>query len=48
MTFQNMLIWAGALILVFSWYLGDWSIWLGAPLIFIGIILKYVDKGGTP
>lgn len=34
------------LILVFGYaYFGTWAIWLGAPLFFMGVILKFIDQG---
>jgi hypothetical protein len=43
MGFRNTLILVGTLLLITSWYLGDIAIWVGAPLIFLGISLKFLD-----
>ena len=43
--FRNSLILGGILLILFSWYFGDWAVWLGAPAIFFGVIFKYVDRG---
>lgn len=43
--FRNLLILIGLLLIITSFYLGDWSIWLGGPLLFMGVILKYIDRG---
>lgn len=43
--FRSMLIIIGTLLVLGSFYLGDWSIWLGGPILFMGVILKYVDRG---
>jgi|GEM_PF-1426647 len=45
MGFRNTLITIGVILILGSWYFGDWAIWLGAPLFFLGIILKYLDLG---
>lgn len=41
---KNLLIIAGLILIGFSGKLGDWSIWLGGPLIFLGVITKFVDQ----
>lgn len=43
--FRNSLIFFGAALILLSWYLGDWAVWLGGPLLFGGIILKFLDQG---
>jgi hypothetical protein len=43
MGFRNTLIFLGILLLLLSWLLGDVALWVGAPLIFLGISLKYLD-----
>lgn len=43
--FRNLLIFLGIVLILASFYLGDWSIWLGGPIAFLGVILKYVDRG---
>lgn len=43
--FRSFLILIGLLLIVSSFYLGDWSIWLGGPIFFMGVILKYIDRG---
>lgn len=45
MGFRNMLITVGIALIIGSFYLGDWSVWLGGPIFFMGIILKYLDRG---
>ncbi len=44
--FRNLLIIAGLILILVSGTLGDWTIWFGAPLVFLGIIFKYIDRGG--
>ena len=43
--FRTTLIIAGALLILLSGYLGDWAIWLGGPILFSGVIFKYLDRG---
>lgn len=43
MGFRNTLIFSGLLLLLGSWYFGTWAIVLGAPLFFLGVILKFLD-----
>ncbi|HYD93537.1 MAG TPA: hypothetical protein VEB18_03765 [Candidatus Paceibacterota bacterium] len=43
MGFRNTLIWIGAILLLGSWYFGDLAIVIGAPLLFMGMILKYLE-----
>lgn len=43
MGFRNTLIIVGLLLLLLSWPLGNWAIWIGAPMFFMGIILKFLD-----
>lgn len=43
--FRNLLILVGLILIVSYAYLGDWSIWLGGPIFFMGVILKYIDRG---
>lgn len=43
--FRNSLIFFGVLLILGSWYLGDWAIWLGGPFLFTGIILNLLDQG---
>lgn len=45
MDFRDIFILLGIVLVLASFYLGDWSIWLGAPIAFMGVILKYTDKG---
>lgn len=33
----------GAGLLLVSWYLGDWAIYLGAPLVFLAISFSFID-----
>lgn len=44
--FRNLLIALGIIMVLASGYLDDWTIWIGAPVAFLGVILKYVDRGG--
>lgn len=43
MGFRNSLILTGLGLLLAAYWIGDWAIWLGAPLLFMGIILKHLD-----
>lgn len=43
MGFRNTLILTGIILLLGSWYFGTWAIVLGAPLVFLGIIFKFLD-----
>ena len=43
MGFRNTLITCGVLLFIASWPLGDWLIWLAAPLFFFGIVFKFLD-----
>lgn len=46
MGFRTLLIVLGVIMVLSSAYLGDWTIWFGAPVAFLGVILKYIDRGG--
>jgi len=43
MGFRNMLIMLGGGLLIASFALGDWAVVLGAPLVFMGVTLKFLD-----
>lgn len=43
MGFRNTIILVGLGLLIASFMLGDWAIVLGAPLLFFGIIFKFLD-----
>jgi hypothetical protein len=45
MGFRKLLILLGVLLIALSGILGDWSIWLGGPIAFLGVIFQYVDRG---
>jgi hypothetical protein len=34
----------GIILIIGSYWWGDFSIWLGAPMIFIAIIFQFLDK----
>ncbi len=43
MGFRNTLMIVGGILLLTSALLGDWAIWVGAPLLFTGFSLKFLD-----
>jgi len=43
--FRNLLIALGIIMVLCSAFLGDWMIWLGAPIAFFGVVFKFVDRG---
>ncbi len=43
--FRNLLIIIGIALILGSFYFGDWSIWLGGPMMFLGFIFKYLERG---
>jgi hypothetical protein len=45
MGFRTTLIVLGIALILGSFYLGDWTIWLGGPIMFMGFILKYLERG---
>lgn len=45
MDIRPVLILVGLILILGSWYFGDWAIWLGAPFFFFGIILRFLDRG---
>ena len=43
--FRKLLTILGVILILLSGLLGDWAIWLGGPIAFLGVIFQYVDRG---
>ncbi len=44
MDIRPVLLTLGFALLIGSFWLGDFAIWLGAPMVFLGIIFQFLDK----
>lgn len=44
MDIRPILITLGIILLIGSFWWGDWAIWLGGPFLFLGIIFQFVDS----
>ena len=43
MGFRATLILIGLVLVLGSWFFGDWAIWLGAPIFFLGVVFQFLD-----
>ena len=43
MGFRATLILIGLVLVLGSWFFGDWAIWLGAPIFFLGVVFRFLD-----